>query len=76
MGVVGAGLGPPGPPQAGRLPGLLQARDPSELTGVLVAQVLRAQDDPEASFLLELQPATELHCSALRGRSGSRRPRT
>ena len=61
VGMVGAGLGPPGPPQAGRLPRLLQGRDTSELAGMLIVQVLRAQDDPKASFLLELQPTTELH---------------
>ena len=61
VGVVGAGLGPPGPPQAGRLPGLLQAGNLGELTGMLIAQVLGAQDYPKAPFLLELQLATELH---------------
>ena len=59
VGMVGAGLGPPGPPQAGRLPRLLQTRDPSELAGLPVALILLAKDYEEATALLELQLAGE-----------------
>ena len=58
--MVGAGLGPPGPPQAGRLPRLLQPRDPSKLAGSPVAPVLLAKNHNEAAALLELQLASEL----------------
>ena len=64
VGMVGAGLGPPGPPQAGRLPRLLQARDPSALSSFVTLGIVRSQNTLNPLLLPRTppEPATPEGC--------------